>query len=74
MVDPSAANRRLLLRGADTLTPRGWTRLRATFTSDDPTEELAAAWGIKEQLSACCMPEPDRLWTTYASGGRRSKS
>ena len=50
LVDPSWANRRLLLRGADTLSPRGWARLRATFTSDDPTEELAAAWGIKEQL------------------------
>ncbi|MFZ2178898.1 MAG: transposase [Rhodococcus sp. (in: high G+C Gram-positive bacteria)] len=50
MVDPSWANRRLLLRGADTLSPRGRARLRATFTSDDPTDELAAAWGIKEQL------------------------
>jgi transposase len=48
--DPSWANRRLLLRGADTLSPRGWTRLKATFATDDPTRELAAAWGVKEQL------------------------
>ena len=48
--DPSWANRRLLLRGADTLSPSGRTRLKATFATDDPTRELDAAWGVKEQL------------------------
>jgi len=49
--DPSWANRRLLLlRGADTLSAGGWTRLKATFATDDPTGELAATWGVKEQL------------------------
>ena len=49
LVDPSWANRRLLLRGAD-------TRLRATFTSDDPTEELAAAPGASKNNSGACWP------------------
>ncbi len=48
--DPSWANRRRLLRGADTLSPGGWTRLKATFATDDPTGQLAATWGVKEQL------------------------
>ena len=50
LVDPAWANRRLLLRGADTLSPGGWVRLERVFRTDDPTDELGAAWGIKEQL------------------------
>ena len=48
--DPAWAHRMLLLRGADTLTPRAWERLEDVFGTDDPTDELSAAWGIKEQL------------------------
>ena len=50
LVDPAWANRRLLLRGADTLSPGGWARLERVFRTDDPTDELGAAWGIKEQV------------------------
>ena len=50
LIDPSWANRRLLLRGADTLTERAWARLWAVFAADDPTDELGAAWGVKEHL------------------------
>jgi transposase len=49
-VDASWANRRLLLRAGDTLTPAALERLKATFRRDDPTDELGAAWGVKEQL------------------------
>jgi transposase len=49
-VDPAWANRRLLLCGYDTLSPRTKARLDAVFDSDDPTDELSAAWGVKEQL------------------------
>jgi transposase len=49
-VDPAWAHRLLLLRGADTLTTRGWARLGAVLRDDDPTNEIGAAWGIKEQL------------------------
>ncbi|MBP2408468.1 ISL3 family transposase [Brachybacterium fresconis] len=48
--DPAWAHRMLLLRGGDTLTPRAWERLEDVFRTDDPTDELSAAWGIKEQL------------------------
>jgi transposase len=49
-IDPAWANRTLLLRGYDTLSARARTRLDAVFASDDPTDELSAAWGVKEQL------------------------
>jgi hypothetical protein len=49
-VDPSWAHRQLLLRAGDSLSVAGLARLKATFRSDDPTDELGAAWGVKEQL------------------------
>ena len=50
LVDPSWANRRLLLHAGDRLSPRALARLKAVFRSDDPTDELSAAWAVKEQL------------------------
>ena len=50
VIDPAWANRRLLLRGADTLSAAGWARLERVLRTDDPTDELGAAWGIKEQF------------------------
>ena len=44
------ANRRLLLRGYNTLSAQARARLEAVFATDDPTDELSAAWGVKEQL------------------------
>ncbi len=49
-VDPAWAHRLLLLRGADTLSPRGWAKLTHVLAVDDPSNEVGAAWGIKEQL------------------------
>jgi transposase len=49
-VDPAWAHRTLLLRGYDTLSARGQDRLAWVFATDDPTDELSAAWGVKEQL------------------------
>lgn len=48
--DPVWANRRLLLRAAETLSDRGSDRLRQVFDLDDPSGKLQAAWNIKEQL------------------------
>lgn len=48
--DLSWANRLLLLRGYDTLSPRGRGKLNAVLAQDDPTKEIGAAWGVKEQL------------------------
>lgn len=50
LVEPSWANRKLLLRAGDTLSERVWARLVKPFRTDDPTDELGATWGIKEQL------------------------
>jgi transposase len=49
-VDASWANRRLLLRAGDTLSPAARRRLNEVFRRDDPTDEIGAAWGVKEQL------------------------
>jgi len=51
-VDPAWTNRRLLLRAGNTLSPRALARLKATLRADDPTDEIGAAWGVKEQLRA----------------------
>ena len=41
---------RLLLRGYDTLTALGRDKPADILASDDPTHEISAAWGGKEQL------------------------
>lgn len=48
--DPSWANRRLLLRAGDTLSPSALARLQVMLRADDPTDEIGAAWAVKEQL------------------------
>jgi transposase len=49
--DPAWANRRLLLRAGDRLSPRALARLGRVLASDsDPTQEIAAAWAVKERL------------------------
>jgi transposase len=49
-IDPAWTNRRLLLRAGDTLSSAALARLKATLRADDPTDEIGAAWGVKEQL------------------------
>jgi transposase len=51
-VDPAWAHRLLLLRGADTLSVRGWAKLAYIMAVDDPSNEIGAAWAVKEQLRA----------------------
>jgi len=48
--DKAWAHRQLLLRGYDTLSEADKKRLDEVFASDDPTQELVAAWGVKEAL------------------------
>lgn len=48
-VDPAWAHRRLLLAG-NRLGRRGLTRLTHVLGVDDPSNEIGAAWGIKELL------------------------
>ncbi len=49
-IDLAWAHRLLLLRGYDTLSVRGRARLTQVLAADDPTQEIGAAWGVKEQL------------------------
>jgi transposase len=48
--DLAWAHRLLLLRAGDRLSARGLARLKAVLAGDDPTNEIGAAWGVKEQL------------------------
>jgi transposase len=49
-VDPAWAHRRLLLAAGDRLSARGLARLRQVLAVDDPSNEIGAAWGVKELL------------------------
>ncbi|TYC95860.1 ISL3 family transposase [Arthrobacter echini] len=51
-VDPSWANRRLLLKGTEKLSDRARNRLDVVFAVDDPTGRLEAVWKVKEHLRA----------------------
>ena len=50
VADPVWVNRRLLLTAAEHLSPRQWARLRRMLDDHDPTNEIGAAWGVKERL------------------------
>jgi len=50
IADPVWLNRRLLLTGADHLSAKQWARLGRMLDDHDPTDEIGAAWGVKERL------------------------
>ncbi len=55
-------NRRLLLTGAEHLSVKQWRRLQATLDGCDPTNEIGAAWGVKERLRLLLAEsEPSRI-------------
>jgi len=70
--DQAWAHRRLLLAAGDRLSPRGLDRLEKVLRHDDPTDEIGAAWGVKERLRQL-LAETDpgrirhRLWVFYDS-------
>lgn len=49
-VDPAWAHRRLLLRAGNHLGPKALARLACVLDGDDPTNQVGAAWAIKELL------------------------
>ncbi len=51
-VDPAWAHRRLLLRAGNQLSSSGLRRLASVLATDDPSNEIGAAWGCKELLRA----------------------
>jgi hypothetical protein len=55
-------NRRLLLTAAEHLSPRQWKRLGAMLDNCDPTNQIGAAWGVKERLRMLLAEsEPSRI-------------
>ena len=60
--DPIWVNRRLLLTGAEHLSPKQWSRLWRSFDHCDPTKEIQAAWAVKERLRLLLAErEPSRI-------------
>jgi len=64
-VDPTWANRRLLLRGRERLSPAALARMWNGCIDHDPTGQILSAWIAKEELRALCA--------TAARGGHRSE-
>ena len=65
--DAAWAHRQMLLTAGDRLSKRQLARLKTVLATDDPTNEIGAAWGCKEllrQLLAARDPWDirDRLW------------
>ena len=56
--DPAWAHRRLLLAARDRLSRRGLARLTHVLATSDPTNEIGAAWGIKELLRQLLATPP----------------
>jgi len=70
--DPAWVHRRMLLTAGNRLSPRQLRRLERALAADDPTNEIGAAWGVKEllrQLLAARDPADirTRLWTFYVA-------
>jgi transposase len=72
--DPTWANRRLLLRGRERLSPAALARMWNGCVDHDPTGQILTAWIAKEELRALCATVArgghrheirDRLWAFY---------
>ncbi len=59
-VDPAWAHRTLLLRAGDRLSERALAKLVLVLDRDDPTNEIGAAWGVKERLRQLLAAPADR--------------
>ena len=49
-IDPAWAHRRMLLRNGDQLSRNALGRLKTVFATDDPTNQISAAWACQELL------------------------
>jgi hypothetical protein len=72
-VDPAWAHRRLLQRAGNELSPKALTRLKTVSDTDDPTNEISAAWVLGAPCSDAPGARPERVsrWTGYC--GRRGQ-
>ncbi|MBC7633543.1 transposase, partial [Aeromicrobium sp.] len=67
------AHRRLLLRNGDQLGPKALTRLTTVFTTDDPTNEIGAAWACKELLRQLLAGHGPTRYSRHETAHRRTR-
>ena len=72
-VDPAWAHRRLLLRAGDQLGPKALGRLRTVFDTDEPTNEISAAWAIKELLAQMLQAHGPNGYSRHETSTRRTR-
>jgi len=72
-VDPAWAHRRLLLRAGDELGPKALARLKTVFDTDDPTDEISAAWGVKELLRQMLQAHGPNGYSRHQTSTRRTR-
>jgi len=72
-VDPAWAHRRLLLRAGDQLGPKALSRLKTVFATDDPTNEISAAWACKELLRQLLAAHGPTRYSRHESAHRRTR-
>lgn len=73
LADPKWTNRRLLLAAGDRLSPRALARLVATLRADDPTDEIGAAWGVKELLRQLLAANGPTRYSRHEVSERRTR-
>ena len=71
-VDPVWAHRRQLLRAGDELGPKSLARLRTVLATDDLTNEIGAAWGVKELLRQMLQAQGPTGYSRHETATRRT--
>ena len=72
-VDPAWAHRRLLLRAGNELGPKALARLKIVFDTDDPTNEISAAWATKELLRQMLQAHGPNGYSRHETSTRRTR-
>jgi transposase len=72
-VDPAWAHRRLLLRAGNELGPKALGRLNTVFDTDEPTNEISAAWGVKELLRQMLAAHGPNRYSRHETSTRRTR-
>ena len=71
--DPAWAHRRLLLRAGEHLSAKALARLVAALEIDDPTNEVGAAWAVKELLRQLLQAHGPTRYSRHETAHRRTR-
>jgi transposase len=71
--NPAWAHRQLLLRAGDRLSQKGLTRLMDVLERDDPTDQIGAAWGVKELLRQLLMGNGPTRYSRHLTAHRLTR-